>query len=107
MGKAETNLNRAALSYLELRGILAWRTNTGAATFGTGTAKRFVRFGRPGISDIIGVLPDGRFLAAEAKVGKRVATDAQQNFIDEVNRLGGVGFVFYDLDELEEHLDNA
>jgi hypothetical protein len=44
-----STLNRWVIAHLQLRGCVAWRQNSGAATFGEGGRKRFVRFGFPGL----------------------------------------------------------
>ena len=89
------------LSLLNFLGINAWRNNTGAVKTKTG----FVRYGKVGSSDIIGILPDGRFLAVECKrpSGEKVTT-LQQEFIDMINHNGGVGLIVRSSDELFEKL---
>lgn len=102
----ETHLVKAAVKYLHMRGIPCWRQNVGAVASEYKGKKRFIRFGVPGISDIIGLLPwNGRFLAAEAKVGKNKVSDDQRVFLDEVKASGGLAVVFYDLDELHEAIN--
>ena len=99
----ETALVRSAVEWLNIVGVFAWRVNTGAAQYQDRHGKkRFVRFGAPGVSDIIGIMPDGRFLAAEAKVGDNTPTAAQRHFLDMVNAAGGLGVVFHSIDELAE-----
>jgi hypothetical protein len=65
---------------------------------------RFIKFGIPGVSDIIGCAPDGRFFAAEAKVGKRETTCDQDAFILAVKRNHGVAFPFWSIEELQTEL---
>jgi len=60
-----------------------------------------VRYGHPGSSDILGVLPGGKFIAAEAKVGKDKPSAIQSRFLHHVAAAGGCAVVFYSLDELE------
>lgn len=68
----ETALVKACLEYLPLEGVVAWRNNTGALIDRTG---RPVRFGLGvGSPDIVGCMPDGRYLAVECKIGKRKLT---------------------------------
>lgn len=94
---SETKLVRLVLQYLHMHQIFAWRNNTGALPVG----KRFIRFGYPGSSDVLGVLPaDGRLLAIECKVGRGRLTSEQNEFIDRVNRNGGLAFVVRSLDDL-------
>jgi hypothetical protein len=63
----------------------AWRQNTGAVKI----AKRFVRFGFKGCSDILGMLTDGRFFAVETKETGEVATADQAAFLANVIKHGG------------------
>jgi hypothetical protein len=73
---------------------VAWceRQNSGVARIGT----RFVRFGWPGCSDVIGQLKDGRLLAVECKAPKGKATAEQAQFLSQVRRFGGVAFMARD-----------
>lgn len=87
----ELNIQRLIMLALSDAGCTVWRNNTGALKDQDG---RLVRFGLCiGSSDIIGMTPDGRFLAVEVKRPKGIVTDAQQNFIDHVIRKGGVAGV--------------
>lgn len=47
----------------------------------------------PGSSDIIGIGPEGRFVALEVKTANVRVTKVQKNFIDMVKDLGGVSGV--------------
>lgn len=60
------------------------------------------RSGFKGISDIIGVSKDGRFIAIECKIGHNKATMFQEQFIHDVISRGGIGAVVYSLAELQE-----
>lgn len=70
---------------------VAWceRQNTGAAKVGG----RFIRFGWPGCSDLIGMMKDGRLLAVECKAKKGRLRPEQAEFLSLVCRFGGVGIV--------------
>lgn len=66
---------RSCLDYLAVRGIMAWRNNSGAThTERKDGSRGFVRFGRVGSADILGVLPGGRFLAVECKAPRGYPT---------------------------------
>lgn len=94
----EGDLISDALNVLEEMGIWAWRNNKGMVG-------GYVRYGGPrGASDILGILPDGRFLAAEAKMPGNKPSADQREFIDKVNKQGGVGFVFYSTEEMVQCL---
>lgn len=85
--KTGTDLVNDCLVALSAMGCTVWRNNTGALRDAHG---RLVRFGLcTGSSDIIGICPDGRFLAVECKAGQDRASDAQLNFINIVNARGG------------------
>ena len=79
------------LKALRAHPAVCWceRMNSGAARVGN----RFIRFGWPGCSDVIGQLRDGRFLAVECKAPEGRVRPEQQVFIDRVRSGGGVAFV--------------
>ena len=89
------NLIRLALSE---RGILNFRNNVGCLKDATG---RMVRYGLyPGSSDIIGIMPDGRFLAIEVKKPGKKPTPEQLNFIEAIRRHGGGAGVAHGVEDL-------
>jgi len=99
MAGPESVLVSACLQYLRVKGVFAWRNNTGAAQVG----RRYIRFGSPGSPDIIGVLPGtGRLLGVECKRPGSYARKNQQEFMRRINESGGVAGVVRDLDELEK-----
>lgn len=95
------------LELLTLRGVLHWRQNTGAFAIGEGAARRFFRAGAPGISDILLVLPGGRFGAVEVKSAKGRIRAEQQAFLDNVNKAGGWGICIRSAQELSDALDEV
>lgn len=83
----EQNVQAACLMALSQAGCLVWRQDTGAYRAKSGA---LVRYGLcVGSSDIIGLAPDGRFLAVEVKTDTGRATDAQLRFIAAVQAAGG------------------
>ncbi len=97
----ETHLVSACLDYLHLAGVFAWRVNSGAVKLG----KRFIRFGSiNGVSDIIGVMEGGRFLAIECKVRPNKLTPEQKAFLNTISEMGGKAIVAYSLDDVIEGL---
>jgi hypothetical protein len=96
---------KACLEYLELRGVYAYRQNTGAAEYQDKAGKkRFVRYGKPGVSDIIGVLPGGRFLAVECKAPGGRLSEYQINFLNDIERMGGLAVTARSVEDLEKAL---
>lgn len=76
---------------LEHHPAVAWvrRMNSGAARVGD----RFIRFGWPGASDLIGMLRDGRLLAVECKAPAGRLRPTQTAFLSLVRQHGGVAIV--------------
>lgn len=108
----ESDIVKAALDYLEMRGVLAWRNNSGAVVSnytrkGDGVTKsRFIRYGKPGSGDILGVLPNGKFLSVECKKPKASTKpkikELQELFAARVNTSGGVAVRIETLDDLHD-----
>ena len=103
----EHHIVSACLELLRFRGVFAYRQNQGAMKKRDHTGERTIRFTSiNGVSDIIGVLTDGRFLAVECKRPGNVPTEEQKAFLDAVRRRGGVALIVYDVDDLAETLDS-
>lgn len=101
-GVKEDEVLHGCLEYLRLRGIFCFRNNSGAAKVG----KRLIRFGLPGSSDIIGILPDGRFLAVECKREKGgVLSDLQKSFLSAIESNNSVAIVANSVEKLAEELN--
>jgi hypothetical protein len=95
----------ACLDYLAARGIMAWRNNSGAVKLTRRDGKEgFVRFGKKGSADIIGVLPGGRFIAVECKTEKGRLSGEQTVFLENVKKAGGVAFVARSAYDVEKAL---
>jgi len=96
----ETKIQRAIMLTLSEAGCLIFRNETAGAWVGkklhhagqqvTLGDARFMPFGLcKGSSDLIGLTPDGLFLAVEVKTKTGRATKEQLNFIDQVRKHGG------------------
>lgn len=103
-GMLEDEVLRGCLEYLRMNHIFCYRNNTGAVKIG----KRFIRYGTPGSSDIIGILPDGRFLAVECKreKGGRLS-ELQKAFLTAIQINGGVSIVARSVEELKKELEKV
>ena len=85
--RSEANILNDCLIALSDAGCQVWRNNTGLLP---GQNGRPVRFGLcVGSSDIIGMTPDGVFLAVECKTATGRVSKAQRNFIERVRLQGG------------------
>jgi hypothetical protein len=108
----ETDLVRQCLDLLALKGLSAWRFNSGRVATERGGKRHVYRFnGAAGCADILGILtchrhgdPTGIFLAVECKRGSNRPTPTQAAFLDAVRRAGGVALVVKDVRELEAEL---
>lgn len=100
----ESELIKSALVWLKKQPGMYFRINSGVIMIPQpGKKPRMVRLAPPGTSDILGVLPNGKFIALEAKVGTNKATPKQLEFLAKVIRCGGHGLVFYSLGELKAY----
>jgi len=103
---SENAVTNEIIEYLSWKGIYCWK-NKNIATFDTKT-KRFRRLGKyeiRGVSDILGIMKDGKMLAIECKTGYNKASDVQKEFIANINKSGGIAFVAYGIDDVEKNLD--
>jgi len=95
---------RGRLNYLRVvRRWPAWRNNSGGQKIG----RHFVRWGEPGAADVLGVLPGGRLLCVEAKVGRNRPTPAQEAWLSMVRAAGALALVTRSVQELEEQFREA
>ena len=93
-GMKESEVLSWTLEILRSHNIFCWRQNTGAFKTQNGG---FFRSSRAGVADIIGCLPDGRFLAIECKRQKGgKVSKAQNDFLLEVADNNGVALVVSD-----------
>ena len=87
MTKSEQDIQAQIMMALSKAGCIVWRNNTGVLPDRRGIP---VRFGLcVGSSDLIGIAPDGVFVAIEAKNSTGQPTTAQLRFIDAVRSHGG------------------
>lgn len=98
----EKEIQKNILKFLWYRGIYCWRNNSGAYKTEHGS---YVIFGKKGSSDIIGILPDGKFLAIEVKTRLGKLTEHQKDFLKTIKSYGGVSFVARNLDDVKKHLN--
>ena len=96
----ENKVVQACFQVLKAHGIFAWRNNTGCAWIGN----RPIRYGLPGSADILGLLPNGRFLAVECKSAKGTQSNVQKTFEENITRNNGIYVLVRDASKLEEVL---
>lgn len=111
----ESDVLSACLQWLHLKGVWAWRQNQSPIPLKDGGYRRFV--GLKGVSDILGILPQrvqlvgekeptmfGNLLAIETKRPGEKPRPEQQEFLEKVNQLGGIGLCVHSVEELEKKI---
>lgn len=109
MGKRvipEKAIENQILHYLYKKKIFAWK-NQSTGVFDP--VKRIYRksnnaFHIKGTSDILGILPDGRFLAIEVKSATGRLSEEQKFFIFQINANGGKAFMARTIQDVETEL---
>jgi hypothetical protein len=100
----ENRVKAEVLKYLKFRRIKAWSNPSGAAQIRPG---KFMSFGLKGSSDILGLLPGGRFLAIECKAGHGRLSPEQREFLEDIKALGGMTIVAKSYRDIEAALMEA
>jgi hypothetical protein len=100
----ENHVKRECLDYLKLRQIKAWSNPSGVVQIRPG---KFMSFGLKGSSDILGLLPGGRFLAVEVKAPGGWLSPEQKQFLAEIQNLGGLAIVAKSCRDIEAALLEA
>ena len=102
-GLPESVVLSQCLTYLKCKGLFAWRQNTGSFKTEGG---RYFKSGLPGTSDILGLLPDGRFLAVECKREKGGKVSREQlRFLESIAWNNGIAIVCHSVEELQEKIE--
>lgn len=87
----ESDIQKIIMKEVSSLGHTVFRNNVGVLKDYRGVP---IKFGLcVGSSDLIGWTKDGKFLAVEVKTTKGRVSKAQENFINAVNKSGGIGFV--------------
>jgi len=98
---SESAILKSCLHYLNLRGIEAFRMNTGMAMLpGRGGKLQPVRFGKKGLPDICGYLDGGRALFVEVKSATGKLRPEQRAFLERAERCGCKVVVARSVDDL-------
>jgi hypothetical protein len=103
----EKSIETQILHYLAYKGIKAWKTeNQGTFDAKKGIYRRKFGPGRTlGVSDIIGLLPNGRLFAIEVKSAIGRLSEHQKAFIEEIKTNNGIAFVARSLEDVIYNLE--
>jgi len=98
----EGDVIKAVDEWLTMRRIPHWRINSGALITPKG---RLVKFGAKGMSDFFAIGPNGKSIWIECKRPRGgIVSEAQKEFIDCINKHGGIGIVVNSAESLETKL---
>lgn len=103
----EKSIETQILHLLAYSGIKAWKTeNQGTFDAKKGIYRRKFGPGRTlGVSDIIGLMPDGRLFAIEVKSAKGRLSEHQKQFLSEIKANNGITCVARSIDDVIEALN--
>lgn len=87
------------IKWLWAHGCYVYRQNTGA--YKPEGSNRYIRYGTPGGSDIVGVSPYGRALFIECKTAKGQLTPLQEAFRERIEEKNGIYILARSIDDLE------
>lgn len=100
---AHTRLVKACLDLLKIRGIPAWKNNTGSVRMPSGS---WVAFSAPGLPDVLAILPPtGRLAGFECKTGRGRLTPVQRAARDRLIAAGAFFAIVSDIAELNRILN--
>jgi hypothetical protein len=100
----EKQIENEILNWLSSQGIFAWK-NQSVGIYNP-VRKSFMRRTNPhhikGVSDILGILKDGRLLAIEVKAKYGKPSPEQILFIEKIKKNGGIAFIARSIQEVSE-----
>jgi hypothetical protein len=96
----ETHLVKQIIDFLNLRGHLVQRTNSGAIRTENMGRSRLIRLAQAGTADITGCTKDGKFIAVECKIKPNKPTVLQEQYLNEIRKRGGIALVAYALEDV-------
>ena len=99
----ESDIQKAILQYLELKKIFAWSNKTQGTFDSKGNFFRKSNMLK-GVSDILGILPNGKFLAIEVKKKGNYPSLEQKEFLAKIIDNNGIGFIAYNIDDVVKNL---
>lgn len=101
----EKEIENQILGYLVNRGIFCFKVES-QGTFDSriGAYRSGSVYRLKGVSDIVGCLNDGRFLAIEVKTPTGKVSPEQTFFINKINKKGGLAFVARNVEDVERNL---
>lgn len=84
---------------------VVWRQNTGGMMKEYQGRTSHIRFCPKGVSDIVGIRRDGRWMAIECKRPNQKATAEQVAFMDSIRLMGGVAMLSHGAQDVFDRRD--
>ena len=105
MKQLETQIQHAMVDYLRLKyNAFVWvNKNPGTYDPVRNVFRRNTTM--KGISDLIGLLPGGRFLAVEVKRKGNHMSQDQKRFLEEIRASGGIAFCARSFEDIDAELN--
>ena len=97
----EKDIQRLIMEWLRWNKVFCWKNNSVGIKKPNGS---FIQVGMRGVSDILGILNGGIFLAIEVKVPNKKPSPFQVEFINHIIENGGIAFVAHSLEEVKFEL---
>jgi hypothetical protein len=102
----EKAIETQILHFLAYKGIMAWKIeNQGTFDAKKGIYRRKIGPGRTlGVSDIVGLLPNGRLFAIEVKSATGRISEHQEQFLNRIKQNEGLAFIARSIEDVIYHL---
>lgn len=98
MSAYENGLTKSILAYLAYNGVFAWRQNNGGV-YDPMRKQYRANSSMAGVPDIIGIMPDGRFIGIEVKSPKGKQSEYQKAFEAKCKDKQGIYIVAKTMDD--------
>jgi hypothetical protein len=101
------DLTEAVKRYLILRGIFCWRNNTVGVYDPVRKVYRLNKGQLRGVADILGIMPDGTFIAVEIKTGRDRLSEYQIAYREEVRNHNAIYIEAHTIDDVINYFENT
>lgn len=99
-------IKRNIITWLRYNGVFAWcQSNAAIWDAKRGSYRKMSALQKRGVADVLGIW-NGRFLAIEVKSKTGKLSPYQQEFLDDVNRHGGIGFMARSIEDVATKLNS-
>lgn len=100
MGKEETKVSDEIRDFLESKGFVIYRMQSGRFRGAGG----WITLNPEGTPDLMGCTPDGRFICVETKSVSGKASELQKTILDDFTRRGAISILAHSKGELIQKL---